>query len=164
MTCACSLQSVAHFFSLCTSTPLVHRPSIQVSYCENNVECRRVQILHHFDEEFDGAHCNKSCDNCCVSVSGSTRDVTAEAQAVVRIVQHMNSKHAQCRQAIVGEVFRASKSKACASFTESVGWHRQVAGSVGRTLSTRCRRSFIFLSVFSSFPVFPSSVLVAAGP
>ncbi|RDX45427.1 ATP-dependent DNA helicase [Lentinus brumalis] len=33
-------------------------------YCMNDVRCRRQQVLAHFGEKFDPAHCNQLCDNC----------------------------------------------------------------------------------------------------
>ncbi|KAL3515662.1 hypothetical protein ACH5RR_022564 [Cinchona calisaya] len=35
-----------------------------VSYCENDVDCRRHLQLIHFGEEFNSANCQKTCDNC----------------------------------------------------------------------------------------------------
>ncbi len=33
-------------------------------YCEEDCECRRVQLLSHFGERFDRAACRAGCDNC----------------------------------------------------------------------------------------------------
>ncbi len=35
-----------------------------VTYCENNVDCRRVLTLKYFGEVFDAASCGRGCDNC----------------------------------------------------------------------------------------------------
>ena len=34
------------------------------SYCENDVDCLSPLQLIHFGENFDSAHCKKTCDNC----------------------------------------------------------------------------------------------------
>ena len=35
-----------------------------VTFCENDVDCRRKMLLNHFGESFDASMCNESCDNC----------------------------------------------------------------------------------------------------
>jgi superfamily II DNA helicase RecQ len=94
-----------------------------VSYCENNVECRRVQLLDHFGEHFDRADCQSGCDNCANPAAAASRDVTADAQAIIRIAQSMISRDGKCRHNVLSEVFRGSKGKAGAGFSESVTQH-----------------------------------------
>lgn len=56
----------------------------QVSYCENDVDCRRLLQLLHFGEKFDSTHCQKTCDNCCKTRSSVDKDVTDIAKQLVR--------------------------------------------------------------------------------
>ena len=52
---------------------------LQVSYCEEQVDCRRVMIMAHFGElNFAARHCHKTCDNCLKSAGANheTRDMT----------------------------------------------------------------------------------------
>ena len=56
----------------------------QVSYCENDVDCRRLLQLLHFGENFDSVHCKKTCDNCCKIKSFVDKDVTNIAKQLVR--------------------------------------------------------------------------------
>lgn len=52
---------------------------MQVSYCEEHVNCRRVMIMAHFGEmDFAAKHCHKTCDNCLGTSGGmhETRDMT----------------------------------------------------------------------------------------
>ncbi|KAL6770462.1 RECQ4 [Auxenochlorella protothecoides x Auxenochlorella symbiontica] len=43
-----------------------------VAYCEEQVECRRVLMLHHFGEHsFDKSKCGGTCDNCARSATQS---------------------------------------------------------------------------------------------
>ena len=37
---------------------------VQVTYAEEQVECRRVQLLQHFGEAFDPVMCKGTCDLC----------------------------------------------------------------------------------------------------
>jgi len=56
---------------------------LQVSYCENDVDCGRLLQLIHFGERFDPSLCAKTCDNC-LKVSGWVeKDVTNIARQLV---------------------------------------------------------------------------------
>ncbi|KAH9685508.1 bloom syndrome protein [Citrus sinensis] len=76
-----------------------------VSYCENDVDCRRLLQLVHFGEKFDSAHCKKTCDNCSKIKSFIEKDVTDTAKKLVELVkltgQQFSSSH-------ILEVFRGS--------------------------------------------------------
>ncbi|CAH8533727.1 unnamed protein product [Heterobilharzia americana] len=64
-----------------------------VSYCENQIDCRRKQMLSHFGEAFDAVDCGIIvgclCDNCQMSDRRRLehRDVTEDAVKVVRAVE-----------------------------------------------------------------------------
>lgn len=55
----------------------------QVSYCENDVDCRRLLQLVHFGEKFSSATCKKTCDNCLKVKSFVEKDVTETAKQLV---------------------------------------------------------------------------------
>lgn len=57
----------------------------QVSYCENDVDCRRLLQLIHFGEKFDSLNCQKTCDNCSKNQSYVDKDVTEIAKQLVRV-------------------------------------------------------------------------------
>ncbi|KAJ7367338.1 P-loop containing nucleoside triphosphate hydrolase protein [Mycena albidolilacea] len=60
-----------------------------VRYCEEKAVCRRVQLLHHFGEDFEEENCKGHCDNC----SGypvSRRDLSREARSAVNLVKSFN--------------------------------------------------------------------------
>ena len=38
--------------------------NMMVKYCEDDVHCRRAQLLELFEEKFSRKNCNKTCDNC----------------------------------------------------------------------------------------------------
>ncbi|XP_051896410.1 recQ-like DNA helicase BLM isoform X2 [Pristis pectinata] len=63
-----------------------------VHYCENVVECRRIQLLAYFGEigfntQFCKEHPEVTCDNCVRKKNYRTRNVTEEVKRVVRFVQ-----------------------------------------------------------------------------
>lgn len=82
--------------------PQVERDNIQklydmVSYCENNVDCRRYLTLRYFGEAFPREQCAGTCDNCAALLGSGAgggevvgQDVTAYAAAIFRIVREMD--------------------------------------------------------------------------
>jgi len=58
-------------------------------FCENTSECRRVQILHHFDEKFDKSHCAMGCDTCEDGRETVRKDVTTHAQDAIKLLQYL---------------------------------------------------------------------------
>lgn len=60
-----------------------------VQYCENTTDCRRKQVLHYFNEQFNPITCNKKCDNC-INSSNITiveKDVTGHAKDILKLVK-----------------------------------------------------------------------------
>ncbi|KAL0548888.1 hypothetical protein IC582_013365 [Cucumis melo] len=53
-----------------------------VSYCENDVDCRRLLQLVHF-EKFDPGNCKKTCDNCLKSTNFIEKDVSDVTKQLV---------------------------------------------------------------------------------
>ncbi|KAG8629860.1 hypothetical protein KVT40_001479 [Elsinoe batatas] len=58
-----------------------------VQFCENQADCRRVQVLGYFGETFRSRDCHKGCDNCLSSVSFEMRDFTEEGKNAVSLIQ-----------------------------------------------------------------------------
>ena len=61
-----------------------------VQYCENQADCRRVQVLAYFAEQFDAAECRDGitpCDNCRSHVPFHTEDVTGLVRVIVQSIQ-----------------------------------------------------------------------------
>ncbi|KAG5735507.1 ATP-dependent DNA helicase hus2/rqh1 [Termitomyces sp. T112] len=77
-----------------------------VDYCTGS-ECRRVELLHYFDEKFDKGLCNRGCDNCDNPLPLETRDLTKEANDAVELVKSLQERAelvtlAQCRDVLRG--------------------------------------------------------------
>lgn len=64
-----------------------------VQYCENQVDCRRAQLLEYFAEKFDRSVCKAYPETTCDSCEDATRyqlvDVTELARLVVRSVKQV---------------------------------------------------------------------------
>ena len=61
-----------------------------VQYCENMADCRRVQLLEYFAENFDPSQCKNGttpCDNCQSNVPFVSQDVTDLVKVIVRSVE-----------------------------------------------------------------------------
>ncbi|XP_010269421.1 PREDICTED: ATP-dependent DNA helicase Q-like 4A isoform X2 [Nelumbo nucifera] len=76
-----------------------------VSYCENDVDCRRLLQLVHFGEKFDPANCGKTCDNCSKAVNYVDKDVTDIAKHLVELVKSTGQQHSSSH---ILEVYRGS--------------------------------------------------------
>ncbi|KAK7246876.1 hypothetical protein RIF29_41746 [Crotalaria pallida] len=79
-----------------------------VSYCENDVDCRRLLQLVHFGEKFDSSTCQKTCDNCLKNTSFIEKDVTEIAKQLVELVKLTGQKFSSSH---ILEVFRGSLSQ-----------------------------------------------------
>ena len=57
----------------------------------NLSECRRVQLLQHFDERFDRAQCRRTCDTCKDDRARLSTDVTQEGLGALRMAEAATS-------------------------------------------------------------------------
>ena len=65
-----------------------------VQYCENEADCRRVQLLEYFAETFDPSLCKNGstpCDKCQSRVPFRSEDVTELVRTIVQSVQCVRS-------------------------------------------------------------------------
>ncbi|KAI8647781.1 P-loop containing nucleoside triphosphate hydrolase protein [Parasitella parasitica] len=83
-----------------------------VRFCENEVDCRRKQIMGYFGERFDPAGCRRMCDNC-VKGLNSTRvlkDKSEEAKTLLKIVGAIVSPETITLAQTI-DVYRGSRGK-----------------------------------------------------
>eukprot|EP00850_Spirogloea_muscicola_P008178 SM000043S15806 [mRNA] locus=s43:268585:276889:- [translate_table: standard] len=64
-----------------------------VSYCENEVDCRRSLQLVYFGEKFDPASCRRTCDNCSKDLKYVVHDVSDAALQLVKLVKITGQRH-----------------------------------------------------------------------
>eukprot|EP01018_Ginkgo_biloba_P018735 Gb_33079 [translate_table: standard] len=79
-----------------------------VSYCENDVDCRRVLQLAHFGEKFDSSNCKRTCDNCNKMITFVEEDVTDTGKQLVELIKAMGQRFSSSH---VLDVFRGSMSQ-----------------------------------------------------
>ena len=58
-----------------------------IKYCEDIYTCRRKQQLAHFGEEFDASRCAKTCDNCILARNAVSKDLTAAAVSILKVLE-----------------------------------------------------------------------------
>ena len=58
-----------------------------VQYCENKIDCRRVQVLSYFNEPFKQEDCNGACDNCNSTSTFENQDFGAQAAEAIKLVE-----------------------------------------------------------------------------
>lgn len=92
-----------------------HRELMQgvINYCENRVDCRRVQVLRYFNETFDPKLCRNSCDNCQYGheYTRETRDVTDVAKNIIKLVSAATQDNQNITVAYCGDLIRGSATK-----------------------------------------------------
>ncbi|XP_071729839.1 ATP-dependent DNA helicase Q-like 4A [Rutidosis leptorrhynchoides] len=79
-----------------------------VSYCENDVDCRRFLQLGHFGEKFDSVHCFKTCDNCLNTQTLVDKDETEIAKQLVDLVKLARQQYSASH---ILDVYRGSMSQ-----------------------------------------------------
>ena len=58
-----------------------------VQFCENKVDCRRVQVLNYFNEHFSSDDCKESCDTCLSDSSFKVEDYSNHAISIIQLVR-----------------------------------------------------------------------------
>lgn len=92
-----------------------HRELMQgvINYCENRVDCRRVQVLRYFNETFDPKLCRNSCDNCRYGheYTQETRDVTDVSKNIIKLVSAAAQDNQNITVAHCSDLMRGAATK-----------------------------------------------------
>jgi superfamily II DNA helicase RecQ len=81
-----------------------------VRYCQNDIACRRVQVLRYFGQTFDPIDCHNNCNNCADSRPTQTVDLTDAGIDMIRLVQSFGNSNVTKAQTL--DAFRGSSAKA----------------------------------------------------
>ncbi|KAI0553665.1 hypothetical protein F4679DRAFT_530066 [Xylaria curta] len=77
---------------------------VVAAFCDNQSDCRRVEILRYFGETFSKAQCNATCDNCLSKDKFQQKDFTKYALAVLEIARSAGRVTlAQCTDYLIGK-------------------------------------------------------------
>ena len=80
-----------------------------VQFCDNQSDCRRVQILDYFNERFKSEDCRGSCDNCNSNSTFESRDFTRYAIDAIELVKEIKVDEVTLLHCV--DVFRGAKNK-----------------------------------------------------
>ncbi|KAE8155907.1 hypothetical protein BDV40DRAFT_282593 [Aspergillus tamarii] len=80
-----------------------------VQYCENNIDCRRAQVLAYFNEPFNAAECNATCNNCSSDAVFEVRDYSQYAVSAINLVRHFQENKERVTLLYCVDVFRGVK-------------------------------------------------------
>lgn len=74
------------------------------AFCDNQSDCRRVEILRYFGETFEKADCHGTCDNCKTGDTFESKDFTKYAVAVLETVRSRSQLTlVQCTEILMGK-------------------------------------------------------------
>ncbi|RAH85936.1 ATP-dependent DNA helicase [Aspergillus japonicus CBS 114.51] len=82
-----------------------------VQYCENQTDCRRVQILGYFNEKFRRQDCNASCDNCKSDSVTELHDFSDHAASVIKLVRYFQNLEDKVTMSYCENMFRGTVKK-----------------------------------------------------
>lgn len=80
-----------------------------IQYCENKTDCRRVQVLHYFNEHFGREDCNSGCDNCRSDALFETKDFSHHAKVIISLVRRISGQDYTLLHCV--DIYRGHKAK-----------------------------------------------------
>ena len=87
---------------------------LMFQFCDNEVDCRRVQVLSYFKELFHPESCGRRCDNCNSGATFRTVDFTDRAKQALELVGNMQDQKItilHCQDAFRGDLTSRIKAK-----------------------------------------------------
>jgi superfamily II DNA helicase RecQ len=83
-----------------------------VQYCQNEIDCRRVQVLGYFGQVFDRKDCHKRCNNCLENGDSVEEDMSKMAAKAILLVKDLLSRDKNVTKLHCLDVFRGANIKA----------------------------------------------------
>ncbi|KAF8522149.1 P-loop containing nucleoside triphosphate hydrolase protein [Hysterangium stoloniferum] len=119
-----------------------------VQYCQNKIDCRRVQVLGYFGQAFDSKACQKRCDNCLDSSGSSEEDMTEVAVQAIRLVKDLLNREKNVTKLHCLDVFRGANTKAIRDRGHN---HVELFGAGSSLTREQCERLFDHLLSLEGF-------------
>ncbi|KAK0372680.1 RecQ family ATP-dependent DNA helicase [Colletotrichum limetticola] len=77
------------------------------AFCDNREDCRRVEILRYFGEQFNSDECEKTCDNCRAGAVFEQQDFSELAVGAIQTIQlHERLTINQCSEVLMGKKYQ----------------------------------------------------------
>lgn len=102
----------------------LHEVEQVIHFALNETDCRRVQILQHFDEQFDRHACNGTCDNCAASYKVVEKDMSHEATSLVKFLLDAMALYSKVTRNRLIHAFRGGKLKQDEMLLSSLSGYR----------------------------------------
>ena len=83
-----------------------------VQYCQNEIDCRRVQVLGYFGQVFDRKDCHERCNNCLDNADSEELDMSDMAAQAIRLVKDLINRDKNVTKLHCLDVFRGANIKA----------------------------------------------------
>jgi superfamily II DNA helicase RecQ len=80
-----------------------------VQYCQNDVTCRRTQVLSYFNQDFNPLDCGQNCNNCMNPGDVIEQDLTKHAVDAIQLVKDAGG--GSYTQNHFAQVFKGSNTK-----------------------------------------------------
>jgi bloom syndrome protein len=80
-----------------------------VNFCNNKSDCRRVQVLRYFSEQFTAEGCNGTCDNCNSTSTFERRDLSRYVAPALNLVKEVQATKVTLLYCV--DLFRGVNSK-----------------------------------------------------
>jgi bloom syndrome protein len=93
-------------------THLLENLNTMVSYCENQVDCRRKLQLQYLGEEFDSNDCRGTCDNCRTAAPHVRKDVTEASSDMIDLLKEATRMNVQITSNQLVQVFKGQENAA----------------------------------------------------
>lgn len=121
-------------------------------FCQNNVDCRRTQVLGYYDETFNPALCSQGCDNCRDPSGIEEEDVTDMAVKIIRLAEALvdGGKHSVTRNQLLDVLWgKASASARGTTFHshEMFGCGKDFPRDRSERITDRLENMSVFKSV-----------------
>ncbi|OHF01377.1 RecQ family ATP-dependent DNA helicase [Colletotrichum orchidophilum] len=82
------------------------------AFCDNREDCRRVEILRYFGEQFNPDECEKTCDNCRAGAVFEQQDFSELAVGAIQTIQlHERLTINQCSEILMGKKYQKTIDK-----------------------------------------------------